>query len=1358
MRISVLGPLEVHGALGAIEIAAPKQRAVLTVLALRAGRPVGLAELMDGVWGDEAPPTAARSLQSHISRLRSAVGRDVVRSEPGGYVLALSPDSVDVTRFEALVAEGTRNAQEERWEAAAKALAAAGELWRGEALAELGDGALAASALARLTELREAAEEQCAEAVLRSGRATDALAELEALTKRAPLRERRWELLVEALYVTGRQADALRAYQRARDVLAEVLGVEPGLGLREIEARVLAHDPTLDAAAQAPPTTIKTAASELPTGTVTLVLTDIEGSTRSWDDHPEAMVEAVARHTEVIEAVVIEHGGHLLKAKGEGDSTFSVFAEADDAVRAALVVRDRLAEETWPGGLDLPVRIGVATGPCELRNGDYFGPHVNRAARVRGKAAGGEVLLASTTYLFTADSALRDLRVTDLGQVELRGLSRPEQIWRVDAPAPDAQLEHEIDPASWSDLGWVPTSMGGFVGRADEWRRLLGAWESTLDGRRRAVLLAGEPGIGKSHLAGQLALRAVDSGGVVLFGRCPPDGTDRALPQAFTGYLDRAHESHVAGVLDALGSTASDLVRLAPTLADRVPSIAWPMPLEADESRRLITEAFTGFVTSLAAQAPVLLILDDLHWGGPTSVAALGRLVSGLADDVPVMVVGTYRDTDLERRHPLAATLADVRSSPSVERIRLDGLDADGVVAFVETAAEHALDDETMPVARAVATETGGNPLFVGEVLAHLVESGVIVRREGRWVPTRPVAELPIPEGLAEVIGRRLDGLSDDANTVLQAAAVMGPRFEHAVIERVVAIGSSVLDVLDEATLAGLTSETDTYGTYEFAHAVIRTCLVDELSVTRRVGLHWSIGTALHETRDEGDPEAAHHLVAGRLAGNPETAGQAALAAARTAIEQFDTEACDRWIERGLECVGPRPTRLRFELQLTRAQVLGASGWHGDRGRAAGVAALDTAVELGDVELIGRAAVGHWFQTFGTEAPEIIAAFERALSRAVGGPDWVLGRINASLANLIGLTGSSPRWRDHLALALRHRDPSDTLGALQLYQVMVGLATGHPWAAAQVMPVIDELGATVDDADLDVVLQLMRLGAQRAHAMLIGDLDAWDGLTLDSQLTEADAVGPRTLALESAVAVGVRASRGEVADAARDFDSTMQLVAQYVAPEAAATHAVYVQGLISMFDGTAVEHLPMLEAMAQTYDGVAWAAVLAYVLAEAGRCEDAVAVINERITGDFGLANANSHTHELLLLSSAAARCGHLDPLPRLRDEIEVYPDFLASNWLGCWGGGRHALGWIAAALGEHDRARAEFERAIAQFDRCGMRGFHAWAVLDLAELDHTIGDDASATRRAVAAREEAQPLGAKVIVHRADELLAEIA
>ena len=457
MDFRILGPLEALDGGQQVPLGGSKLRAVLALLLLHPNETLSSDRLIDELWGEEPPASAAKALQVHVSRLRKALagegggdGGDVVVTRPGGYQLQIDLEQLDAHRFERLLAEGNGELAADRPERALAALDEAVSLWRGPPLADLAYEPFVQAETARLDDLRVAAFEQLIEAKLALGRHVEVVGQLEALIDEHPFRERLHGQLMLALYRADRQADALQAYQEARRKLVEELGIEPGERLRELERAILAQDPALAQPAALPeaepppepetppepeelPSEVVTV--ELPTGVVTFLLTDIEGSSGLWESDADAMAAALELHDELIARTAEAHGGRLLKTKGEGDSTLTVFRRASDAVAGAAALRDLLAGASWPGGLEPRVRIAIHTGEAHERDGDYFGTALNRAARLRALAPGATTLLSQATTEIVQDRLPPDTELVDLGRQELRGLSRPEQVFELRAQA-----------------------------------------------------------------------------------------------------------------------------------------------------------------------------------------------------------------------------------------------------------------------------------------------------------------------------------------------------------------------------------------------------------------------------------------------------------------------------------------------------------------------------------------------------------------------------------------------------------------------------------------------------------------------------------------------------------------------------------------------------------------------------------------------------------------------------------------------------------------------------------------------------------------------------------------------------------
>ncbi|MGD1257908.1 BTAD domain-containing putative transcriptional regulator [Mycobacterium seoulense] len=837
MELGVLGPLQVRRDGAPVAIPGAKPRAILSMLGLHGGSVVAADTLVELLWGEHPPRTAAKALQTHISSLRRTLGDGFVLTAGAGWTLAEA--EVDAARYKAAArlardaaAAGDTGQAVARFE---EALA----LWRG--IPELPDGRRGTSEKTRWIEGHAALVEDRADALLATGRAAEIIGELEAAVAEAPLRERRWGQLMLALYRAGRQGEALGAYQRARALLAEELGVDPGPDLRRLEAAIVSQDSALEAPAAQQLSSV--------TRAVTFLLTDIEGSTAAWEANAEAMAVALARHDELVEQVVTSRGGRLIKTRGEGDATFSVFERPSSAAAAAIELQEAVVSEPWALREPMRVRVALHTGEVELRDGDYFGRAVNRAARLRSLASGGQILCSGATAELVIDSLPDDVMLADLGTRQLRNLARPEHVFELRLQAADEprQADETDAPLPRPSLPAVLAGRGPFVGRGRELEQLSSAWQASLAGGANAMLIAGEPGVGKTRLAGEWARQAYDLGALVIYGRCDEDLG--APYQPFAEALRSLVPCLGGGGLRGLRGVEA-LLTLVPGLTDVVPDLAAPTRADPDTERYALFDAVVALLALASASAPVVLILDDLHWAAKPTLLLLRHLLR-FGEHARVQVIGTYRSTDLDRSHPLAAMLADLHRDGTASRLSLSGLDEDDVTTYV---AEAGYDDEEL--ARALASVTGGNPFFLIEALRHVDESG------GRW------DQSTLPQGVREAVSRRLSRLPVEANKALAAAAVVGSRFALELVESVV--GDDLVDAFDQACKAGIVIE-EPGGRYRFNHAIVRQSLLAELPSVRRMRLHQHIAATLENEPgpdDERLAELAYHYFECAWAGN----------------------------------------------------------------------------------------------------------------------------------------------------------------------------------------------------------------------------------------------------------------------------------------------------------------------------------------------------------------------------------------------------------------------------------------------------------------------------------------------------------
>jgi len=571
--------------------------------------------------------------------------------------------------------------------------------------------------------------------------------------------------------------------------------------------------------------------------TTTILFSDLVGSTelmqRAGDDDAQLLFKA---HYQLLRDAVSANGGAEVKSLGDG--LMVAFASTADAVRCAIAMQQMSRRPV--NGERLVIKVGINAGDALRDEGDYFGTAVVTARRLCDRAGPGQILCSSLVEGLLAGRQAFAFR--DLGDLELKGIT---------SAVATREVIYETDQSG------LLLSRTPFVGRESELTRLKTKLADARSGRGGLVMLVGEPGIGKSRMIEEFTEHARAAGSVVVFGACfEGEWTPPFAPfaQAIHGY---AKEAAVEALRADLSYGAAALARLVPSLRDRLPDMGEPAPLQPDEERFRLLDAVSQFLIATSQRAPLVLVLDDLHWADKGTIAML-RHVARAAPGHRILVLGAYRDVELDRQHPLADALSALRREVEYDRILLKGLNRDDVGTLLSTLAEQ---DVNAALVQAISDETDGNPFFIREVLAHLVDEGKLYRGEdGQWKSdATSIADLGIPEGVRQVITRRLSRLSADANKLMTAASAFNGGFNFLTLSLVTGLTeASTLDAVDEALTAQLLRPTGQQDHYDFTHALIRHTLYSEMNPSRQVRLHRQIAEAYEQRNQDDAPKARH--------------------------------------------------------------------------------------------------------------------------------------------------------------------------------------------------------------------------------------------------------------------------------------------------------------------------------------------------------------------------------------------------------------------------------------------------------------------------------------------------------------------
>jgi DNA-binding CsgD family transcriptional regulator len=464
-------------------------------------------------------------------------------------------------------------------------------------------------------------------------------------------------------------------------------------------------------------------------------------------------------------------------------------------------------------------RIGINLGDVLVEGERIYGDGVNIAARLEGLAEGGGICVSGTVYDQIEDKL--DLGYAYLGEQAVKNIAKPVRVYCI-------QMEPEAPERS-------------FIGREREMEALTVGLERARAGLGRLVMIAGESGIGKTCLSHAFGRIAEHQGAQILWGRCyDQSGAPPYWPwmQAMRFYAQHT-ESDV--LLSHLGTAAADIAEIVPELTVRFPELGSPPPLEPEQARFRLFDAVTTFLQTASQRQPIVLILEDLHWADRSSLLLL-EFVTREVESAHLLIIGSYRDREVSRRHPLSETLGRLVREPAFHRVALSGLSRLHVAQLLKHASGVT---PSSSVVEAVYERTEGNPLFVTQIAQLISHAG------GEWSGD-------IPQAVRDAIGQQLSRLSDACQQLLTVASALGRAFEFGVLARVTdSPDDDLLNLIDEA-LEARVLETVSGGTehYQFGHTLIQQTLNDRLSPSRKVRLHARIAQALEDLY--GDDAEAH--------------------------------------------------------------------------------------------------------------------------------------------------------------------------------------------------------------------------------------------------------------------------------------------------------------------------------------------------------------------------------------------------------------------------------------------------------------------------------------------------------------------
>jgi class 3 adenylate cyclase len=1056
---------------------------------------------------------------------------------------------------------------------------------------------------------------------------------------------------------------------------------------------------------------------------VTLLFTDLVGSTellsRTGDEKARLIFAA---HHELLADAVAQHGGNEVKWLGDG--LMVAFPSAADALSCAITMQQ--AAQRPVGGERLQIRVGLTAGEAMRDSADYFGTPVVMAKRLCDRAAAGQILCSDLVAGLLAGRP--GFAFAAVGELDLKGL-----------PHPVAAYEVRYE----SDTGSPFATAAPLVGRDRELARLVDRLREVSAGRGGLVLLAGEAGIGKTRLAEEAAAEAERDGAFVLWGRCfegeyaPPYAP---LAEALGPHVAVAGREELRA---DLGPGAAALAQLVPGIRDALIDLGEPPPVPPEEERFRLLDAMAQFLVARSRRAPVLLVLDDLHWADRSTVAMVRHLIRFVPRE-RILILAAYPDIELDPDHPLVDLLGVVAREAGVEHIDVKSLEVPDVTRLLSAYAGHDVEER---VGEAWYLQTEGNPFFIHELLRHLIEEGSLFQdAEGHWITAKPLAQLGVPQRVREVVARRVARLSRGAQQLLQAASAFDGPFRFEAVEAMAGLGEfDALDALDETLAMRLLAPAGPPETYVFIRTLIRQTIYRELSPSRQLRLHRRAAEGL-EALLAAKPgldlagETAVQFHRSREMPGAERGVTPALAAADKAQTTGGYDEAAILIRMALDMLpegDERRPRLLGRLGVVRA-------WALEFAEAVAVAA-----EAGDAiaEAEGKAAAAEYLAD---------AAYVTALAGGIV-PSWELARQglgyagarDVSWARLVSFDLERQATEDPV-----HRGiPKDTAERRESARI---LREAHldPLGPAPMEAVFDGRDEALTSTNL-IVLALW--AGEYRHCLPL----------LEAEAAEAESLGRIARAVRAWSMVTLcQASLGLVEEAAASVARAEALSARLGTPIVLVLNAqeALAMALDEGWEPIADLSGKVLVPVAEANPALAWGlgfvySVAAHASAACGRVDDAMRHLGSLVPW---LEEAPGWSLPFDRMAAVAAgtlwrlqRCDHLEAIETaLRDKV-IAPDFRYTMV-----DGRQALAWLCALTGRTDEASTWFTEARRVLGEQGSLPLLAQCDYDEALMYHRLGTPAGEEKAKTLlgqAWQQFARLGMRGWSRRAEELAAQL-